>query len=236
MRRKLEFWGALGTAFYLTVMITVVALKLDDFINLKLNELGDFLAGAFGPIAFLWLILGFLQQGRELKLSTDALQLQAEELRYSVEQQSIMAAAAMQQIEARKTALEMQKREIEESISPIFRFVAGARSGADGGFTRTSTQVVNEGREVRDVLVTFEPPISDVGEVVIGKIPKNSPSQNIVFLFSTDEAGVEGSCKVLYRREDGKRVREIFRYWIPVDNPFVFIERCIPFVREFVEP
>jgi hypothetical protein len=48
---------------------------------------GDFLAGAFGPIAIVWLVLGFIQQGEELKLNTAALKLQADELRQSVAQQ-----------------------------------------------------------------------------------------------------------------------------------------------------
>ena len=37
------------------------------------NSVGDFLAGVFSPVAFLWLILGYHQQGEELKLNTKAL-------------------------------------------------------------------------------------------------------------------------------------------------------------------
>jgi hypothetical protein len=87
---------------------------------LKLNELGDFLAGSFGPIAFLWLVLGFLQQGRELKLSTDALHLQAQELKHSVEQQSIMADAAVKQIEAASQALDLQRQDAERAVMADF--------------------------------------------------------------------------------------------------------------------
>ena len=38
------------------------------FLTDKPNELGDFLAGTFAPVAFLWLVLGFFQQGAELRL------------------------------------------------------------------------------------------------------------------------------------------------------------------------
>lgn len=236
MERKLEFWGALGTACYLLIIAIVVGLKFDDFTSLKLNELGDFLAGAFGPVAFLWLVLGFLQQGRELKLSTDALRLQAKELKNSVEQQSIMASAAMQQIEAQQVALELQRREIEDSISPTFRFIQGSRSGGGTGLIQTSTQVANEGREVRDVSIHFDPPLAEVGEVFLGKMPQGAQSRHIEFSFASEEVGAEGLCKVVYWREDGKRVLEMFRYWIPVENPFVFVERCIPFTRETIGP
>ena len=61
----------------------------------SLNELGDFLAGIFAPIAFLWLILGYVQQGKQLEQNTKALeqqekalQLQIDEMRESVKQQT----------------------------------------------------------------------------------------------------------------------------------------------------
>ena len=57
--KKLEFWGTLGTVIYLCVIALAVVCKFQDFQSLKLNELGDFLAGVFGPVAFLWLVLGF---------------------------------------------------------------------------------------------------------------------------------------------------------------------------------
>ncbi|WP_194789088.1 hypothetical protein [Pseudomonas sp. UFMG81] len=51
------------------------------------NEVGDFLAGFFSPIALMWLVFGYFQQGEELKLNTEAVKLQVKELNLSVEQQ-----------------------------------------------------------------------------------------------------------------------------------------------------
>ena len=60
----------------------------------SLNELGDFLAGIFAPVAFLWLVLGYVQQGKQLEQNTKALeqqekalQLQINEMKESVKQQ-----------------------------------------------------------------------------------------------------------------------------------------------------
>ncbi|MBC3345391.1 hypothetical protein HU811_01925 [Pseudomonas sp. SWRI196] len=106
MSKKLEFWGVLCTVIYLLLIATTVLFKLDDFLKLELNALGDFLAGAFGPVAFLWLVLGFLQQGRELKLSSDALHLQAKELKNSVEQQQSIVRIATDQLMMSKSSLE----------------------------------------------------------------------------------------------------------------------------------
>ena len=80
------------------VLITIISISylylscnfiinLDEFNSLKLNEKGDFLAGVFSPLAFLWLVYGYLQQGRELKQNTESLRLQATELKNSVEEQ-----------------------------------------------------------------------------------------------------------------------------------------------------
>lgn len=72
---------------------------------LKPNEWGDMFAGLFAPVAFLWLVLGFLQQGKELRLSTHALKLQAQELRNAVEHQHELAVASQKSVEISKATL-----------------------------------------------------------------------------------------------------------------------------------
>jgi hypothetical protein len=72
--------------------------------EMKFNEWGDFFAGAFAPLAFLWLVIGYFQQGEELSQNTEALKLQekalqsqVKELQHSVEQQNISANALNKQ-------------------------------------------------------------------------------------------------------------------------------------------
>ena len=64
------------------------------FANRELNSLGDFLAGIFAPVAFFWLIMGYVQQGKQLDQNTKALeqqeralQLQIDEMQKGIEQQ-----------------------------------------------------------------------------------------------------------------------------------------------------
>lgn len=104
--RSLEWWAVILTALYIGGAILIMGAKLDELITLKLNEIGDLAAGVFGPVAFLWLVLGYIQQGRELKLSSEALRLQADELKRSVEQQCEMVAA-------QKTSLLNYERTLE---------------------------------------------------------------------------------------------------------------------------
>lgn len=84
---SLVWWVGYLTAVYVGLVILVVAARLNELLALPLNSLGDFSAGAFGPIAFLWLILGYKQQGDELKASSAALEAQVSELRNSMELQ-----------------------------------------------------------------------------------------------------------------------------------------------------
>ena len=49
--------------------------------HMDLNEWGDFLAGVAGPLALLWLVLGYYQQQKELRQNTAALGMQRRELK-----------------------------------------------------------------------------------------------------------------------------------------------------------
>ncbi|MCU0121803.1 hypothetical protein N8H74_26380 [Pseudomonas sp. B2M1-30] len=105
--------------------------RFDELIVLKLNEIGDLAAGVFGPVAFLWLILGYLQQGRELRLSSEALQLQAKELRLSVDQQREMVGIAGRQLEVEldKVLFEREQRNI--ALLPNFKLQAVVPSASE---------------------------------------------------------------------------------------------------------
>jgi hypothetical protein len=73
-------------------------LKIDI---MELNQIGDFLAGVFAPLAFLWIVVGYLQQSEELRL-------QVKELNASVNQQSQLVNAAREQIDLEKFAREKE--------------------------------------------------------------------------------------------------------------------------------
>ena len=87
---------------------------------MKPNEWGDFFGGIFAPLAFLWLILGYLQQGDELQLSTKALHLQAKELKNSVEQQRELVEVTRMQLESEREALNLEIGARREAAKPLF--------------------------------------------------------------------------------------------------------------------
>lgn len=97
-------WGIGITVIWLTVIISLwIFGGLSS--PTSLNELGDFLAGIFAPIAFLWLILGYVQQGKQLEQNTKALeqqeralQLQIDEMKEGVKQQTRLVEMQNQQL------------------------------------------------------------------------------------------------------------------------------------------
>lgn len=90
-RRRLPLIGLVLTALYLVGLVVYLAAQGQNPADLRLNELGDFLGGVSSPLAFLWLVLGFFQQSREIRLSSQALHLQAAEMKRSVEEHRTIA-------------------------------------------------------------------------------------------------------------------------------------------------
>ena len=114
MNKKSLYWGIGITVVWLAVIISFWI-----FGGLKspqsLNELGDFLAGIFAPVAFFWLILGYVQQGKQLDQNTKALeqqeralQLQIDEMKENVEQQKNIVLLLSKEREEAKTRIKPQ--------------------------------------------------------------------------------------------------------------------------------
>lgn len=55
------------------------------------DDMGNFLEGAFAPLAFLWLVIGYFLQKKELEQNTEALRAQAIEIQRSAEQAVIQS-------------------------------------------------------------------------------------------------------------------------------------------------
>lgn len=203
--KKLEVWGGIATAAYLAVMSWWVSAKWPSFLALELNELGDFLAGNFGPIAFLWLVLGFLQQGRELRLTSHALQLQVEELNRSVEQQTVMAKAATEQIKSQKAALDIQVWQHEQSISPLFEVQVFLLAGPyRDGETSSSIRITNRGAAVDAIAAIFESPLGDGKPLDVGRLDNLGVSEDIKFNYLSPDCESTGRLSIRYVRSDGE--------------------------------
>lgn len=83
---KIGYWSSGGWVVFWVLLFLFYSISgMNTLFGMKLNEIGDFFAGILSPLALGWLILGFLLQKAELEQNTEALQLQADELRSQVE-------------------------------------------------------------------------------------------------------------------------------------------------------
>jgi len=142
--------GVILSALWVVGVCALLYAKRHSLPNLPINEWGDFFAGAVAPLAFFWLVLGYFQQGEELRLNTEALKSQQEELRRQVQETAALVAhtdrqaAASEQLalatmsEAKRAEL----REIEEA-QPLFR-----PSGGSGTGRNVVLNLVNQGATV----------------------------------------------------------------------------------------
>lgn len=160
------------SAAYLGSLLAYAAVNWDAFVALDPNEVGDFLAGSFAPLAFLWLVLGFMQQGEELRYSADALWLQGRELQHSVVQQRELVKVTREQLELeqniRKAAerdaerrlkieQDMRKaaeRDAERKITPNLKLRELAVESIGGGL-RYSFSLINLGAPCVDLRVSW---------------------------------------------------------------------------------
>lgn len=126
--RKLLAGGTIGSVVYILLMVTYAVINWDLVTSLAPNEIGDFLAGTFAPLAFLWLVLGFKQQGDELQNSARALWLQSEELRNSVEQQRQLVEVTREQLAVDSMARVREDDEAEKAAQPKLMLGGGGGS------------------------------------------------------------------------------------------------------------
>jgi len=97
--------GLVLTTLWLGAGLLYVAATMGwtGFMRLPLGDLGDFLDGAFAPLAFLWLVLGLFLQQRELAENNRAIQRQFEIMQRTAEHAEIQTRAiAANELHARQ--------------------------------------------------------------------------------------------------------------------------------------
>jgi hypothetical protein len=166
----------------------------------KLNEWGDFFAGFFAPLAFLWLVLGYMQQGDELRHSTEALRLQAKELKSSVEQQSQLVAVSREQVQNEVRALEEERERRKDAARPKFvpQSAGGIRSG---NIADHKVRLVNVGSTVTKINIRSSPSLPGMADRFLPLFSRdetiflnfqNGPDESLVSITYIDADGLPG--------------------------------------------
>lgn len=223
--RSSDNWGTqsrtdIGVAIsviYAGLLISLVIWRWSEIAKLDLNELGDFAAGAFGPIAILWLVLGYFQQGDELKQNTDALQLQANELANSVEQQRKLVELTRKQIEEERRRARLEIARHKEASKPKFVTKILDFQTEGSGDLHLDISLKNVGGpcshvrlrpDVQSVSATLSPTDSESQNrtIVVFSHGPNPLESVVIFISYLDSAGGTGTQRIWinsYADEDG---------------------------------
>ncbi len=129
-------WLLLGALY---VSINIGWAKVGD---LPADILGNFLEGAFAPLAFLWLVVGYFLQHRELEQNTDALRAQAIEIKRTAEQAIIQSERmAASEKHARQEAFMHLASSVRNQLGAIAGLLYISSQGATGDGTVTPEEI-----------------------------------------------------------------------------------------------
>lgn len=188
MKQKSIFIGiGVTIVWFLAIYIFCVSNEF-SLPNKDVNSLGDFLAGIFAPVAFFWLILGYVQQGKQLEQNTQALrqqeqalQLQIEEMREGIKQQRELAKLQSEQLKmthnAHKPNLELHSLKLDIQLIKIL-ITGGSEKLFSLRFYIRS--VVNESRSI--LLMTLD-------EVIYQREQNIKVGEEVEFILRLDFLG-----------------------------------------------
>lgn len=101
--------------------------------NEPIQTLGNFLEGAFAPLAFLWLVIGYFLQKKELMQNTDAIKMQYVEIQKSAEQAVIQSKAIRaSEMHARKQSFLQTAESVKQQLGAIAAFLFLSSQGGAG--------------------------------------------------------------------------------------------------------
>lgn len=192
LRQHIVEIGGGATLIYLVGITALTWGRIGTLGDMPLNEVGDFLAGAFGPVAFLWLVLGFLQQGYELRM-------QATELKNSVEQH--------------KEMVKTTKQERDRALKALFTFdVLGSHiHSPTEKWVRRQVTVRNEGKKALNVVFHADQNLNYGESLELGDLPEGNQF-NVGFEYPLSDCTTTGEFWIEYDDAVGDRRKETFGY------------------------
>ncbi|WP_417798432.1 hypothetical protein [Terasakiella pusilla] len=207
---KNRFTMGIGFALFCSAIWTVCGLGLiwyraneiihkDNFF--EINELGDFLAGWFSPLAFVWFVgTVFIQkeqlskQSKEISLNTKALQAQIDEMKETVKHGQFKLVS--DQVEKFERETFLVKYAKYEEVARRIVMLLNSLCRKDEEFARRVFSLVERDFDLKDIAVKLHMNISDLPMAVYFVIEKVSEIEGVIFKISdgmNNPWGVEGA-------------------------------------------
>lgn len=135
--RDWRIWLGLVLTFAYLVIIGIYVSSVTGWKNFffePIELVGSFLEGAFAPLAFLWLVIGYFLQKKELALNTQAISRQNEVIRQSAEQAVIQSQSIVAtEFHVRKESFLKIAESVKQQLGAIMGFLYISSQGSAGG-------------------------------------------------------------------------------------------------------
>lgn len=131
-----RIWLGVGVTFgWLALGIAYIGQSIGwaNIAEQPADVLGNFLEGAFAPLAFLWLVIGYFLQQKELSQNTDALRLQFTEIQRTAEQAVRQSESiARNELHARQATFLEISEQVRRQLGAIAGLLFVSSQGATG--------------------------------------------------------------------------------------------------------
>jgi len=172
----------------------------------KPSVLGDYLAGMVSPLAFIWFVIAYFQQGEELKRNTEALSTQREEMEHQA-----------QLLQAQAGALQNAADALIEHTRPYV--VANV---VTDGISIYAILKNSGNRSALNVDIEFDPPLSKFGKdstfdhqnvleqsfMPPGREVRSMVTSTVYRLQAADEPSIYTTASISYEDEEGETYEE----------------------------
>ena len=113
--------------------------------NQPIQTLGNFRKGAFAPLAFLWLVIGYSLQKKVLMQNTDAIKMQNVEIQKSAEQSVIQSEPIRaSEMHARKQSFLSIAESVKQQLGIVGAFLFLSSQGGEGDNGLVSEERISE--------------------------------------------------------------------------------------------
>ena len=211
------------TTIYVFMICALQWGRLNEISRLSLNEFGDFFAGVVGPIAIFWLILGYFQQGHELRNSVDTLKLQAKELAASVEQQRELVQVTREQLahDAKLMNLQLEKDQLLDQ--PTF-MLGAAEISSSNNRTKYTLNLINSESSVSNLEISI--PDHENNKTLYAKpIFSNEESVSFRISFEDSEIFQDRPLKISFQTRSGINGIQIFYLSKEIGRSAILVSR-----------
>lgn len=172
--------------------------RIDDVRTMPLNAIGDSIAGGVGPLLLLWIVLGYLQQGAELKQNTRALLQQVKEL-----EQLVGATSEQVEVERLRHKHELERGAIAALPRLAFERLHEAQAGS------YFCELHNAGATASDIFIRTDDPSMIIRTPHFPALLANSHVQFQIFIEPSRESAK--SIHIEYRDAVHKKRLAVFQ-------------------------